>query len=189
MKDEAERNAAAIDALERERSAGAARLADLLAFNARTSAEVGEIESKSLTAAGNARASAEVLAAEQRYAPSLNSTCPPGTLTARSAVLTRRESMQSSRGLGSERRMLDAEAEAVTAELAQSEVAMEEMEAKSIAECKTIAAELPGLRNAFRKRCRDGYSNAVRLSLTLDVLECEQLVEPKRPGSIDIDLA
>ena len=82
--------------------------------------------------------------------------------------------------------MLDAEAEAIIAELAQSERAVEDMEARSIAECETIADELPALRNAFRKRCRDGYSKAVRMSVALNVLESEQLVEPKRPASIDL---
>ena len=66
MKAEAERHARAIEALDHERAARAQQLLDLQSDNQRSAAEVAEIEAKSLTSAGNARAHAEVLAAEQR---------------------------------------------------------------------------------------------------------------------------
>ena len=68
MKAEAERNARTIDALDRRTLAGAQQLHELLAFNERAEAELSEIETKSSSSAGTARAHAEVLAAEQRYA-------------------------------------------------------------------------------------------------------------------------
>ena len=68
MKAEAERNARTIDALDRRTLAGAQQLHEILAFNQRAEAELSEIEAKSSSSAGTARAHAEVLAAEQRYA-------------------------------------------------------------------------------------------------------------------------
>ena len=44
----------------------------------------------------------------------------------------------------------------------------------------THAVELPELRCAFRKRCRDGYSNAVRHACHLTVLEAECKVAQPR---------
>ena len=66
---EAERNASAIEALERAHSEGASRLATLESDIARTEAEVADIESRALRSAGNARANSEVLAAEQQCVP------------------------------------------------------------------------------------------------------------------------
>ena len=70
MRAESERNAAAIEALEKAHADGAGRLAHRFEAIKRLEAEVEEIECKSLDSAGNARASSEVLAAEQRCAPS-----------------------------------------------------------------------------------------------------------------------
>jgi len=44
---------------------------------------------------------------------------------------------------------------------------------QSVAACAELADELPALRCAFRKRCRDGYSTAVRDACSLNVLESE----------------
>ena len=67
MKAEAERNCAAIEALDKEQQRRSRHLAGLNEFNTKAEAELAEIEHKSRTSAGHARAHVEVLAAEQRY--------------------------------------------------------------------------------------------------------------------------
>lgn len=138
MKAEAERNARTIDALDRRTIAGAQQLHEIIAFNERAEAELSEIEAKSSSSAGTARAHAEVLAAEQR-----------------------------------ERALLDAESQHLEATLAQSESSLEEMQARSAADHAELARELPALRCAFRKRTREGHSNALRLACSLATLESE----------------
>ena len=63
--------------------------------------------------------------------------------------------------------MLDAEAQRLEATLAHSESSLEEMQAQSAAEHAELARELPALRCAFRKRTRDGHSNALRAACSL----------------------
>ena len=69
--------------------------------------------------------------------------------------------------------MLDLEAERLAAELAESTSTLEAMQVRSAESAAEVAEELPALRCAFRKRCRAGFSNAVRLSCALTVLEGE----------------
>ena len=69
--------------------------------------------------------------------------------------------------------MLEAEAERFVAELAASTGSLEEMQFRSTQAAQELAAELSPLRIAFRKRCRQGMSNAVHLSCALTVLEAE----------------
>lgn len=69
--------------------------------------------------------------------------------------------------------MLDAESQRLAAQLDASELSIEEMQARSATEHAAFADELPALRCAFRKRCRDGHSNAIRFACSLNVLEAE----------------
>ena len=69
--------------------------------------------------------------------------------------------------------MLDAEAERIAAALAESTSTLEAMQMRGAEVAIEVADELPALRCAFRKRCRAGLSNAVRLSCALTVLEGE----------------
>ena len=71
--------------------------------------------------------------------------------------------------------MLDAEAERIAAELAASTDTLEAMQMRSAEAASEVAAELPLLRCAFRKRMRDGLSSAMRLNCALVVLEGEAL--------------
>ena len=52
-------------------------------------------------------------------------------------------------------------------------MSLEQMQARSAAEHAALASELPALRCAFRKRTRDGHSNALRLACSLTTLEAE----------------
>ena len=72
-----------------------------------------------------------------------------------------------------ERALLDAESQHLEATLAQSESSLEEMQARSAADHAELARELPALRCAFRKRTREGHSNALRLACSLATLESE----------------
>ena len=69
--------------------------------------------------------------------------------------------------------MLDAEAERIATELAASTAELEAMQTRSDDAGEQVAAELPVLHTAFRKRCRDGRIKAARLSCALTVLESE----------------
>ena len=66
MKAEAERNNEAIAALDKEKQWRARQLSDLNEFITKAEAELAEIEHKSRSSAGHARAHIEVLATEQR---------------------------------------------------------------------------------------------------------------------------
>ena len=144
MKEEAERTSQITAALDQECRTLHQTLDDLLAGNQRTEAEVAQIEARTLAAAGNARATADLLATQQ-----------------------------------AERLALDAEAARLEAELAQSECEMGAQHEQMVAWCDAHATELPELRCAFRKRCRDGYSNAVRNACHLTVMETEYRGEHK----------
>lgn len=78
--------------------------------------------------------------------------------------------------------MLDAEAERLAAELAASTVSLEAMQMRSVEGAQELAAELSPLRIAFRKRCHQGISNAVRLSCALTVLEAEAYASSQVAG-------
>ena len=69
--------------------------------------------------------------------------------------------------------MLDAEAERLASELADSTSTLESMQVRSADAAQELACDLAPLRCAFRKRCRAGFSNAVRLACALTVLEGE----------------
>ena len=69
--------------------------------------------------------------------------------------------------------MLDAEAERLAAGLIDSTNTLEAMQMHSAEAACEVADELPALRTAFRKRCRAGFSNAVRFACQLSVLEAE----------------
>lgn len=138
MKAESERTSQITSTLDAERQAGQVQLDALVASNLRTEAEVADIEARTLAAAGNAYAGADLLAMQQ-----------------------------------AERLKLEAECKQLEAELAQSELAMGAYHEEMIRESASHAAVLPELRCAFRKRCRDGYSNAVRHACSLRVLESE----------------
>ena len=138
MKEEAERTSQITSALDAERLAHQAQLEDLIACNQRTEAEVAEIEARTLAAAGNAHANADLLAIQQ-----------------------------------AERLALEAEAERLGTELTHCESQLGIHHEQVIDECSLFATELPALRCAFRKRSREGHSNAVRLACSLQVLESE----------------
>ena len=74
--------------------------------------------------------------------------------------------------------MLDAEADRLAAELTESTGTLEAMQMRSAAAAQELAADLAPLRLAFRKRCRAGFSNAVRLACALTVLETEAYGAP-----------
>ena len=66
MREESERNVAALHVLEQEHTERQSRLAEQIASIQDTEMEVAQIASKVITSAGNARAYGEVLASEQR---------------------------------------------------------------------------------------------------------------------------
>ena len=68
---------------------------------------------------------------------------------------------------------LAAEIALLAAELEESMAALERLQVQNAQAEQESAMELPMLRCAFRKRCREGYSNAMRLSCSLSVLEGE----------------
>ena len=70
--------------------------------------------------------------------------------------------------------LLDGEASRLSLRLADSELDMENLRARTAAEHSDAANDLPGLRLSFRKRCRTGHSNALRLACALQTLETEQ---------------
>lgn len=183
MKAEAERNARAIDALDRRSIAGAEQLSELLAHNERAEADLVEIEQKASTSAGAARAHAEVLSAEQRCVARLSPQprLPAACLSWRPRLTVRPTTIASPFPARHhawsfacrERVSLDAEAQRLEETLTQSATSLERWQMQSVAQHAELASEIPALRCAFRKRTRDGHSNALRMACSLTTLETE----------------
>jgi len=68
---------------------------------------------------------------------------------------------------------LAAETARLAAQLTESMAALEQLHVRSAQAELDMAVELPKLRCAFRKRTREGYSNALRYSCSLLTLENE----------------
>ncbi|KAL3931221.1 MAG: hypothetical protein SGPRY_001217, partial [Prymnesium sp.] len=68
---------------------------------------------------------------------------------------------------------LTTETSLLTRQLSESMVALEKLKMQNAVQEQEVASELPMLRCAFRKRCREGYSNAMRLVCSLSILENE----------------
>ena len=79
---------------------------------------------------------------------------------------------------------LASETALLAAQLTESMAALERLQVQNARAEQEMAMEMPMLRCAFRKRCHEGYSNAMRLACSLSILEGELEPDERPPPGL-----